>query len=107
MVAPLRFGGGTRLKILEAMALGTPVVSTAKGAEGLVFREPDAVEIADDPAAFARAVVDLLEYVERRARQGQRARAAVRDYDWARLQTRYLHLIDEVTDGRRRMAATA
>ncbi len=107
MVAPLRFGGGTRLKILEAMALGTPVVSTAKGAEGLVFRVPDAVEIADDPAAFARAVVALLEDPERRARQGQRARAAVQDYDWARLQMRYLHLIDEVTDGRGRMAATA
>lgn len=107
MVVPLRFGGGTRLKILEAMALGTPVISTPKGAEGLVFREAEAVSIAEDPQAFAREVVALLGDPAQRARASQIARAAVRDYDWARLQERYLELVERMIDGRDRVAAIA
>ena len=52
-VVPLRQGGGTRLKILEAMALGTPVVSTSKGAEGLDVTPGHDILIADEPAEFA------------------------------------------------------
>lgn len=107
MVAPLRFGGGTRLKILEAMALGTPVVSTPKGAEGLVFRREGAVTIAEDPRDFARAVLDLLEDGDRRRQQGQIAREAVRDYDWARIGERYLQLVERTIHERDRMAAIA
>jgi glycosyltransferase involved in cell wall biosynthesis len=59
-VVPLREGGGTRLKILEAMALGTPVVSTGKGAEGLEVTAGQNILIADEPAAFANAVVQVL-----------------------------------------------
>ena len=52
-VVPLRSGGGTRLKILEAMAMGTPVVSTSKGAEGLDVRHGEHLLIADDGPGFA------------------------------------------------------
>lgn len=58
-VVPLRAGGGTRLKILEAMALGRPVVSTSIGCEGLDGRDGEHLLVADDPAEFARAVVTL------------------------------------------------
>jgi len=56
MVVPLRHGGGTRLKILEAMAWGIPVVTTSIGGEGLGLRDGHDALIADDPAAFAAAV---------------------------------------------------
>ena len=52
-VVPIRQGGGTRLKILEAMALGTPVVATSKGAEGLDAVDGEHLLLADDPATFA------------------------------------------------------
>jgi glycosyltransferase involved in cell wall biosynthesis len=59
-VVPLLTGGGTRLKILEAMALGTPVVSTSRGAEGLDVTSKEELLIADEPAQFADAVLSLL-----------------------------------------------
>src|SRR5208282_2270963 len=58
-VVPLRVGGGTRLKVLEAMAAGTPVVSTTLGAEGLAVTPGKNILIADTPEAMADAVVDL------------------------------------------------
>jgi glycosyltransferase involved in cell wall biosynthesis len=57
---PLRIGGGTRLKILEAMALGTPVISTSKGAEGLEVEDGKHLLIADTPQDFAAHTVWLL-----------------------------------------------
>jgi glycosyltransferase involved in cell wall biosynthesis len=60
-VVPLRIGGGTRLKIYEAMAARVPVVSTSIGAEGLEVRHPENIRLADTPQAFARECVDLLE----------------------------------------------
>jgi glycosyltransferase involved in cell wall biosynthesis len=59
-LAPLRVGGGTRLKILEAMAVGTPVVATSKAAEGLDARDGEHLMIADTPRRFAEAVHHLL-----------------------------------------------
>jgi glycosyltransferase involved in cell wall biosynthesis len=59
LVVPLRMGGGTRIKILEAMALGRPVVSTTKGCEGLEVNHGTHLLIADDPDAFAHSVVRL------------------------------------------------
>ncbi|HKX57487.1 MAG TPA: glycosyltransferase, partial [Xanthomonadales bacterium] len=59
-VAPLRSGGGSRLKILEAMALGRPVVSSRLGCDGLVLAEGKDVLIADEPEAMARQIVNLL-----------------------------------------------
>jgi glycosyltransferase involved in cell wall biosynthesis len=59
-IVPLRVGGGTRLKILEALALGTPVVSTRKGAEGLELVPEREILIADEPADIASAIVRIL-----------------------------------------------
>jgi polysaccharide biosynthesis protein PslH len=73
-VVPLRLGGGTRLKILEAMALGTPVVSTTKGAEGLAVTPEEDILIGDRPETFASQVIRLLDdplLAERMARNGR------------------------------------
>lgn len=59
-VVPIRVGGGTRLKIYEAMAAGLPVISTSVGAEGLEVCDGDHLLIADDPAAFAEQVLNVL-----------------------------------------------
>jgi glycosyltransferase involved in cell wall biosynthesis len=82
-VVPLRGGGGTRLKILESMALGTPVVSTTKGAEGLDVTHGEDILIADGPAEFARHVVELLASpgLRQRLADGGRRLVAAR-YDW-------------------------
>ncbi len=66
VVVPLRIGGGTRIKIFEAMAMGKAVVSTSLGAEGLPVTSGDDVLLADTPAEFAEAVIGLLENSERR-----------------------------------------
>ncbi len=58
-VAPLRFGSGTRLKILEAMAMGRPIVSTSLGAEGIDYTDGKDILIADSPEAFAEKVMLL------------------------------------------------
>jgi polysaccharide biosynthesis protein PslH len=58
-VVPLRVGGGTRLKVLEAMAAGTPVISTTLGAEGLAVTNGKDILLADSPEAIADAVTSL------------------------------------------------
>ena len=59
-IVPLRMGGGTRFKVVEAMAAGVPVVSTRLGAEGIPVTHEREALLADEPAAFAEAVVRLL-----------------------------------------------
>jgi polysaccharide biosynthesis protein PslH len=88
-IVPLRAGGGTRLKILESMALGRPVVSTSIGCEGLdVVNQVDLL-IADAPAAFAEGVVRLLLDRELRARIARHGRQVVeRRYDWSAVSNR-------------------
>ncbi len=81
-IAPLTLGGGTRIKILEAMALGTPVVATSKGAEGLEVTPGRDLLIADDPEAFAGAVVRVLEDADLRAALSAAGRRRAADYDW-------------------------
>jgi glycosyltransferase involved in cell wall biosynthesis len=83
VVVPLRVGGGTRLKILEAMAMSRPVVSTTIGAEGIAATDGRDILIADDPAAFARAVQRVMEDPGLAARLGEGGRALVeRRYSW-------------------------
>ena len=83
-VVPLRIGGGTRLKIFEAMAAGRAVVSTSIGAEGLPTENGRHLLLADDPAAFARSVVTLLREPRVRQAMESEARAFVTTrYDWA------------------------
>ena len=83
-VVPLRIGGGTRLKIFEAMSMGKAVVSTTVGAEGLPVMDGRHVMLADEPTSFARAVVRLLRDTDARARLESAARALVLEqYDWS------------------------
>jgi glycosyltransferase involved in cell wall biosynthesis len=84
VVVPLRLGGGTRLKIVEAMAMGKAIVSTTLGAEGIEVVPGCNVLIEDQPAAFADAVNRLLADRELAARIGQSARRlAVQRYSWS------------------------
>jgi glycosyltransferase involved in cell wall biosynthesis len=82
-VVPLRSGGGTRLKILEAQASGRAVVSTSLGCEGLAVTSGQDILVADEPAAFADAVVRCLRDPALRARLGAAGRALVEQrYRW-------------------------
>jgi glycosyltransferase involved in cell wall biosynthesis len=82
-VVPLRIGGGTRLKIFEAMAMGKAVVSTTVGAEGLPIEPGTHALVADEPHTFARAVVRLIRDANRREQLERAARALVVErYDW-------------------------
>lgn len=79
-VVPLRIASGTRLKILEAAAMGKPVVSTTIGAEGLEFVDGKEIFIADDAVAFAEAVIRLLQSAELRHDTGLAARKKVESF---------------------------
>ena len=82
-IAPLWSGGGTRLKILEAMAIGTPVVATSKGAEGLDAQHGEHFFIADDPVAFSNYVIQLLRDEDLRKTVGTKASLLVEEkYNW-------------------------
>lgn len=72
-VVPLRIGGGTRLKIYEAMAARVPVVSTRVGAEGLGVSHPENIRLADDPDGFAQQCLLLLDSATERARMAEAA----------------------------------
>jgi polysaccharide biosynthesis protein PslH len=96
-VVPLLVGGGTRLKILEAMALGTPVVTTSKGAEGLEAQPGEHLLIADTPEAFAEAVTRILKEPELRQRLADQAYQLVaKKYDWTTTMPRFLNLVERV-----------
>jgi polysaccharide biosynthesis protein PslH len=83
-VVPLRIGGGTRLKIFEAMAMGQAVVSTTVGAEGLPIVDGEHALIADGPRALADAVISLLRDPRRRQSLAAAARKLVLEqYDWS------------------------
>jgi glycosyltransferase involved in cell wall biosynthesis len=84
VVVPLRLGGGTRLKIVEAMAMGKAIVSTTLGSEGIEAIAGRDLLIEDQPEAFANAVNRLLGDPELAARIGQSARTlAVERYSWS------------------------
>ena len=76
-VVPLRIGAGTRIKIIESLALGTPVVSTSKGAEGLEVDHGENILIADEPDEFARAVLNVLQNPGLRAKLSSEGRRLV------------------------------
>jgi glycosyltransferase involved in cell wall biosynthesis len=83
-IVPLRIGGGTRLKIFEAMSMGKAVVSTTVGAEGLPVTSGRDIDIADEPARFADAVVRLMRDTEaRREIESAARRLVVEKYDWS------------------------
>jgi len=88
-VVPLQIGGGSRLKILEALAARIPVVSTSKGAEGIGTLGLSAVVIEDDLNAMATRVVELLDDPARRERQAEAGyEVAQTHYSWTALEAR-------------------
>lgn len=96
VVVPLRAGGGTRLKILEAMAVGRPVVSTTIGAEGLQMTDGVEIALADAPADFVARVVALLGAPEAADALGARGRAAVvARHDWATIRAEMVRLVTQ------------
>ena len=85
-VVPIRIGSGSRLKILESMALGTPIVTTAIGCEGIAARDGEEVMIADAPKEFAEKVLSLLLDSDRRKQLAAKARELVeQQYSWDRI----------------------
>lgn len=96
-VVPLRIGSGTRLKILEALAMGKAVVSTTVGAEGLNLVDGEEILIADEPIAFTEAVLRLLTDASLRRKIGENGRARVeRDYDWRRIGEKLYRLYESL-----------
>lgn len=96
-VVPLRIGSGTRLKILEALAMGKAVVSTTVGAEGLNLVDGEEILIADEPIAFAEAVLRLLTDASLRRKIGENGRARVeQDYDWRRIGEKLYRLYESL-----------
>ncbi len=96
VIVPLRIGGGTRLKIYEAMAAGKAVVSTTVGAEGLDVHHGRDILLADDARSFARAVVMLLRDPELcRSYEKAAAETAAR-YDWPAIGERFSEVLQSV-----------
>jgi glycosyltransferase involved in cell wall biosynthesis len=95
-VVPLRLGGGTRLKVVESLALGTPVVSTSKGVEGLNLRPDVDVAVADDPVDFAGKTVALLKSAHLRRQFSKQGYRAVKCYDWTLIGRELNNLLTDV-----------
>lgn len=96
-VAPLRLGSGTRLKILEAMAMKMAVVSTTIGCEGLDVENDKNILIADDPGDFAEAVTELIRNPKKRRQIGDEARKLVeKSYDWSSIAKLQDHVYKEL-----------
>jgi glycosyltransferase involved in cell wall biosynthesis len=86
LAVPLRIGGGSRLKILEALAAGLPVVTTTVGVEGLALTPGEHCSVADGTDAFAAALLAALREQETAREQATRGRERVlARYDWGRL----------------------
>lgn len=97
-VVPLLTGGGTRLKVLEAMALGTPVVATSKGAEGLDVTPGQDILMADEPTVFADALLHLLDTPSLRVKLAANGRRLVQErYSWERCAADLEQLLARVT----------
>lgn len=99
-VVPLRIGGGTRLKILESMAIGTPVVSTSKGVEGLDLVDGREIIVADAPVDFAAAVLRLM--ADRELREGLSSAGCItvaRQYDWDVIAPEFTRFVEDTAGG--------
>ena len=101
-VVPILSGGGTRLKILEAMGLRTPVVTTTKGAEGLSVRNGSNILIGDSPAEFAAHITKLTNEPAMREEIAKNALQFVRDhYEWSIVLPKILTLIENLPRAKR------
>jgi glycosyltransferase involved in cell wall biosynthesis len=109
VIVPLRIGGGTRLKIYEAMATGKAVVSTTVGAEGLDVHHGQDIMLADDARSFAQAVILLLRDKDLRQRYEIAAAKTAAGYDWPAIGERFSEVLQAVAEkkslARRRLPA--
>jgi glycosyltransferase involved in cell wall biosynthesis len=96
VIVPLRIGGGTRLKIYEAMAAGKAVVSTSVGAEGLDVHHGRDIILADDPKTFAEAVLVFLAEGDVRRRYERAAAELAARYDWPAVGARFEVVLEGV-----------
>ena len=105
-IVPLRIGGGTRLKIFEAMAMGKAVVSTTIGAEGLPVASGRDVLLADTPADFAASIARLLRNVADRRQLERAARELVVErHDWSAVSRDLERALEQVAQHRTKTAA--
>jgi len=96
-IVPLKVGGGSRLKILEAMAAGVPVISTTLGAEGLNVRDSENILIADTNEQLAEAIVSVVESEEQCKRLSAAGRTLISGhYDWSQLGTNLLEIYQKL-----------
>ena len=100
-IVPLRIGGGTRLKIIEALAMGKAVVSTSVGAEGLDVVDGQHIMLADSSREFADQIILLMENRELRRRLGQTGRNLVESrYGWDMLADKLEKFLTSVAEGK-------
>jgi len=96
-IAPLHIGSGTRLKILEALAMRKAVVSTSLGCEGLSVVPGKHLIVAEEPEAFAQAVIELMKHPEKRRALGMAGRSLVEaEYSWERCGNQLLHALEKI-----------
>jgi len=99
VVVPLRIGGGTRLKIYEAMAMGKALVSTSIGAEGLTFQNGRDLLLADDAASFAEALLLLLRDAQARRRFELAAAQLAAQFDWSVVAGQFAEVLQKIASG--------
>jgi glycosyltransferase involved in cell wall biosynthesis len=101
VVVPLRIGGGTRLKIYEAMAMGKALVSTSIGAEGLTFDNGRDLLLADDANSFADAILLLLRDGRARRRFEEAAVELASQFDWSVVARQFAEVLQQMASGSR------
>lgn len=99
VVVPLRIGGGTRLKIYEAMAMGKALVSTSIGAEGLTFQNGRDLLLADDASSFAEALLLLLRDAQARRRFELAAAQLAAQFDWSVVAGQFADVLQRIASG--------
>ena len=98
MIVPIRFGSGTRIKLLEAFAHRIPAVSTSIGAEGLAVVDGAHLLLADDDDTFARACIRLLRDLElRHALVDEAEQLYLAQYQWSQIHARVAQVVHQVT----------
>lgn len=107
VVVPLRVGGGTRLKIFEAMATGKAVVSTSIGAEGLEVESGRDLILAEDAGAFAESILLLLRDAALRRKYEETAVALASQHDWSRIVVKFASVLKATLDNRARHSNAA
>ena len=97
MVMPLRMGSGTRLKLIQALAAGLPVVSTSNGAEGYPIEDGKELLLADTPATFAQQTLKLLASPDLQQQLGKNGCAFAEDFDWRKVIPKFIKLYNQAT----------